>query len=143
MSASAGLFGGVTGEKQNALAARMAGLGILEGDLEEKFVRGSGKGGQKLNKTSSCVYLLHRPTGIEVKCQAGRQQSLNRFLARRELCDRLDDIRNGVKSLRMREIHRIRHQKKRRSRRQKEKLLEQKRRRSEKKARRAPAGLDD
>jgi len=121
----------------------MERLGIRESDLVEKFVRGSGKGGQKLNKTSSCVYLRHQPTGTEVKCQAERSQALNRFLARRELCDRLDERFNGEQSRRMREIHRIRHQKKRRSRRQKERILEGKRLRAGKKGMRKPAELDE
>ena len=72
-------------EKETQLLERMAALGIREADLVERFVRGTGKGGQKVNKTSSCVYVLHRPSGIEIKCQRERSQSLNRFLARREL----------------------------------------------------------
>ena len=76
-------------EKESQLLERMARLGMRECDLVEKFVKGSGKGGQKVNKTSSCVYILHRPSGIEVKCQRERSQAMNRFLARRELCERL------------------------------------------------------
>jgi len=82
---------GVRPEKETQLAERMARLGIREADLTEQFIKGSGKGGQKINKTSSCVYLLHRPTGIEIKCQRERSQSLNRFFARRELCDRVEE----------------------------------------------------
>ena len=70
----------------------MEALGINEKDIEEKFVRSSGRGGQKVNKTSSCVYLKHLPTGIEVKCMEGRNQSLNRFLARRELVKRIEKL---------------------------------------------------
>lgn len=77
----------VTPQKQQALRERMAELKITEADLCEKFIRGSGRGGQKINKTSSCVYLRHEPSGIEVKCQRERSRELNRFLARRELCD--------------------------------------------------------
>ena len=75
----------VSEEKNRWLQAKMEALGVREKDLEEKFIRSSGRGGQKVNKTSSCVYLKHVPTGIEVKCMKDRSQSLNRFLARREL----------------------------------------------------------
>ena len=68
----------------------MEDLRILEKDIEEKFVRSSGKGGQKVNKTSTCVFLRHLPTGIEVKYSRERSQSLNRFLARRELVKRIE-----------------------------------------------------
>lgn len=77
-------------DKQRDLLERWKRLGILEGDLEERFVRASGRGGQKLHKTSSCVWLTHKPTGILVKCDASRSQALNRFLARRRLADRLE-----------------------------------------------------
>jgi protein subunit release factor B len=79
----------VSEEKNRWLKERMEALGIREKDIEEKFVRSSGRGGQKLNKTSTCVYLRHIPTGIEVKCMKERSQSLNRFLARRELLERI------------------------------------------------------
>jgi protein subunit release factor B len=77
-------------DKQRGLLERFERLGILERDLEERFVRASGKGGQKLNKTSSCVWLTHKPTGILVKCEESRSQALNRFLARRRLADKLE-----------------------------------------------------
>ena len=129
---------GVTSSKAKALMQRMARLGIREEDLVEKFVRGAGPGGQKLNKTSSCVYLRHEPTGIEVKCQRERSQAMNRFFARRELCEKLAERARGEKSRRQQEAERIRRQKRRRSRRQKERMLEEKRKQSEKKQRRAP-----
>jgi protein subunit release factor B len=112
----------------------MGALGIDESDLTEKFVRGSGAGGQKINKTSSCVYLHHRPSGIEVKCQAGRSQALNRLLARRLLCERLEALRDGVASAAEQARERIRRQKRRRSRKQKERMLEAKRRTGQKKS---------
>ena len=77
----------VTPEKQAALQQRMALLGIDEADLTEKFVRGSGSGGQKINKTNNCVFLKHEPSGVAIKCQLDRSRELNRFLARRELCE--------------------------------------------------------
>ena len=128
----------VTPEKENALRQRMATLAIREADLVERFVKGSGKGGQKINKTSSCVYLLHEPSGIEVKCQRGRSQALNRFLARRELCDRLEARIKGEQSARERARAKIRRQKRRRSRRQKARMLDEKRKQGEKKALRRP-----
>ena len=85
----------VTPEKQEALRERMESLGVTEGDLLEKFVRGSGAGGQKINKTNNCVFLKHLPSGVAIKCQMDRSRELNRFLARRELCDQLEAIREG------------------------------------------------
>lgn len=79
----------VSEEKNRWLRERMEALGVKESDLEERFVRSSGKGGQHVNKTSTCVWLKHVPTGIEVKCMKDRSQSVNRFLARRELLERL------------------------------------------------------
>ena len=80
---------GVSEEKEKWLRDRMEALGIREKDVEEKFVRSSGSGGQKVNKTSTCVYLRHIPTGIEVKRMSERSQALNRFLARRELVEKI------------------------------------------------------
>jgi protein subunit release factor B len=80
-------------DKQKELLERFERLGIQEKDLEERFVRASGRGGQKLNKTSSCVWLTHKPTGILVKCEESRSQALNRFLARRRLADKMEQER--------------------------------------------------
>ena len=77
----------VTEQKRAALRLRMKELEIVESDLDESFIRGSGRGGQKINKTSNCVRLKHLPSGIEVRCQQDRSREINRFLARRELCD--------------------------------------------------------
>lgn len=134
---------GVSTEKAQALLERMLRLGIREADLEEHFVKGSGAGGQKVNKTSSCVWLRHKPSGIEVKCQWERSQALNRFLARRELCDQLEARQRGVLSTRQQAQEKIRRQKRRRSRRQRAHVLADKRQHSEKKAaRRAPSFSD-
>ncbi|MGE0199022.1 MAG: peptide chain release factor-like protein [Simkaniaceae bacterium] len=124
----------VSKEKQEALKKRMEALGIHEEDLIEKFILGSGSGGQKVNKTSSCVYLKHLPTKIEVKCQQERSREMNRFLARRELCDQIAEKLHQEKTARKREIEKIRQQKKRRSRRLQKKILEEKRKRSETKS---------
>jgi protein subunit release factor B len=133
----------ISSEKQSALEQRMAALGIREDDLVEKFIHGSGKGGQKVNKTASCVYIKHLPTGIEVKCQATRSRALNRYHARRELCDRLDEIRNGRESARRQAIEKIRRQKRRRSRRSKLRSVADKRQLSRKKSLRRPPGLGE
>lgn len=120
-------------EKIDELAARMERLGIKEEDLIEKFILGSGKGGQKINKTSSCVYLKHLPSGLEVKCGRDRSRAMNRFLARRDLCDRLEERVLGEKSKKEQEFEKIRRQKRRRSRKQKEKMLAEKKIHSSKK----------
>ena len=88
----------VSEEKNKWLRERMDALGIHEKDFVEKFVRSSGKGGQKVNKTSTCVYLKHIPTGIEVKCMKERSQSINRFLARRELIEKIETLTGHVTS---------------------------------------------
>jgi peptide chain release factor len=120
-------------EKFEELRERMDQLGIKEEDLIEKFILGSGSGGQKINKTSSCVYLKHIPSGIEIKCQRERSRALNRYYARRELCSRIEEKIAYKKSERQQMIEKIRRQKRRRSRRSKEKMLEGKRQLSEKK----------
>jgi len=123
----------VSTEKEKALLERMARLGVAESDLRETFVRSSGPGGQKVNKTSSCVQLVHVPTGLTVKCQRERSQALNRFLARRLLLDRIEKLQKGVGEAERDRAEKIRRQKRKRSRRAKEKMLEGKRRQSEKK----------
>jgi protein subunit release factor B len=107
----------ISAAKHEELLRRMAVLGIREGDLEERFVHGAGRGGQKLNKSSTCVYLRHIPSGVEVKCQQERSRSLNRFFARRLLCDKLEGLGSGGDSPRQREMDRIRRNKSRRRRR--------------------------
>lgn len=107
----------VTDEKNAALQARLAALGVQEADLVEKFLRGSGPGGQKVNKTSSAVYLKHLPTGIEVKVNTERSQSVNRYLARRELCDRIEARLHGSVPAEEARVARLRKQKDRRARR--------------------------
>jgi peptide chain release factor len=82
----------VSEEKNKWLREHMEALGILEKDIEEKFIRSSGHGGQNVNKTATCVYLKHLPTGIEVKCMKDRSQSINRFLARRELLKKIEGL---------------------------------------------------
>lgn len=131
----------IPSEKLSALQARLAGLGINEGDLLEKFVRGSGSGGQKINKTSSCVFLKHLPSGICIKCQTDRSREMNRFLARRELCDQVEAIRDGQASAKTQALEKSRRQKRPRSQRSKQRSIADKRLLSVKKSlRRAPHG---
>ena len=130
-------------DKQALLEERMAALGVAEADLVEKFILGSGSGGQKINKTSSCVYLKHEPTGLEIKCQANRSRELNRYQARRELCDKLDEIRLGKASARQQEMEKTRRQKRRRSRRSKQQSVADKRILSQKKNLRRSPGAGD
>lgn len=132
----------ISKEKHEQLAERMQRLNLREEDLIEKFILGSGSGGQKINKTSSCVYLKHIPTGTEVKCQRERSRELNRFYARRELCEKLEEALFQEKSKKQQEREKIRRQKRRRSRRQKEKMLEGKKHLSQKKQLRSPPSSD-
>jgi peptide chain release factor len=128
---------GVSPEKEKMLEEKMEELGIKEADIIEKFVHSSGHGGQNVNKVSTCVYLKHLPTGIEVKCQQERSQSLNRFFARRILIEKIENMILGKRSMREQAIEKIRRQKRRRSKRAKEKVLELKHIQSRKKQSRA------
>jgi peptide chain release factor len=133
----------ISQEKDAALRERMEQLGVREEEFRETFIRSSGPGGQKVNKTSSCVQIVHLPTGLSVKCQQERSQTLNRFLARRLLLDRIERLRTGIiKAERMR-VEKIRRQKRRRSRRAQEKTLEAKHLQSEKKSLRTRVGPEE
>jgi protein subunit release factor B len=135
---------GVSEKKEDALLEKMEKLGIFEKDIVEKFVRSSGRGGQKVNKTSTCVYLKHIPTNIEVKCQEERSQAINRFLARRILTDKIEALVLKKKSEEQQKIEKIRRQKRKRSKRAKMKMLDDKKKHSQKKeSRRFRAGEED
>lgn len=123
----------VSKEKQESLQRRLEELQIKEEDLEEKFTLSSGKGGQNINKNATCVFLKHLPTKIFVKCQKERTLALNRYYARKLLCEKIEEIYYKKESARQKEIHKIRNQKKRRSRKTQKKLIEQKRETSQKK----------
>ncbi|MDA8431935.1 MAG: peptide chain release factor-like protein [Nitrospiraceae bacterium] len=118
----------------------MESLKIREEDIEESFIRSSGKGGQHVNKTSTCVYLKHLPTGIEVKCQEERSQALNRYRARVILTKKIEQLVRGKESEEIQRIEKIRRQKRKRSKRAKEKMLAEKKITSEKKRLRGPVG---
>ena len=110
---------GVTDKKAEELRQRMSGCGLTEEDLEERFIRSGGPGGQKVNKTSTCVYLKHAPSGLEVKMQKTRSQGLNRFYARRRMCELLEEKNPTKKSAGQLKGEKIRKQKDRRKRRHK------------------------
>jgi protein subunit release factor B len=130
-------------DKERILYEKMSSLGIDEEDIIEKFVKSRGPGGQNVNKTSTCVYLKHIPTGIEIKCQKERSQSLNRYLARKLLVEKIENIVLGRLSQQQQRIEKIRRQKRKRSKRAKLKMLEAKHKHSEKKKLRAPVtGLE-
>jgi len=133
----------VSDSKIRELEERFRKLGIREEDLSEEFIRGSGAGGQKINKTSVVVQLRHLPSGVAVRCQESRSQALNRFMARRLLADKLEEIVFKEKSARQQLAEKIRRQKRRRSRRAKDKMLESKRHQAAKKSLRGrPRGED-
>ena len=128
----------ISPEKEQALNERMDRLGVREEDLRETFVRSSGPGGQKVNKTATCVQLVHLPTGLAVKCQQERSQALNRFIARRLLLDRIERLQTGMIAAERERLEKLRRQKRRRSRRSQEKILAAKHLQGEKKRLRAP-----
>jgi protein subunit release factor B len=130
-------------EKEKALQERMKRLHVSEDDLRETFIRSSGPGGQKVNKTSSCVHIVHLPTGLSVKCQQSRSQTDNRFLARRILLDRIERIQRGIVEAEKKKIEKIRRQKRKRSKRAQEKVLEKKHLQSEKKTLRSRPSLPE
>lgn len=132
----------VSPAKEEALTERLHALGIREEDLEESFVRSGGKGGQNVNKVSTCVVLLHRPSGTMVKCQQERSQALNRFRARQLLADKIDRQLRGAASREAQRIAKLRRQKRRRSKRAQEKMLEAKHARAETKALRRAVGSE-
>lgn len=105
---------GVSPAKEAELRQRMTACGLCEADLDEQFVRASGPGGQKVNRTATCVQLTHRPTGLSVKMQRERSQGLNRFFARRRLCELAEEQLLGNASPEARRREKIRKQKKRR-----------------------------
>ncbi len=132
----------VSPAKEQELIRRMLAVNLKEEDLEESFIRGSGPGGQKINKTSVAVQLLHRPSGLMVRAQTGRSQAMNRYFARKRLVEKLEEKILGEKSERRQLAEKIRRQKRRRSRRAKEKMLREKKITAEKKQLRKPPTIE-
>jgi protein subunit release factor B len=130
------------GDKARALEERLAKLGVRPEDLDESFVHAGGKGGQNVNKVATCVVLVHRPTGIAVKCQRERTQGANRLVARRMLADKLEERLLGAASKRQQEAEKIRRQKRRRSRRSKQRMLADKHAQGQKKELRGKVGWE-
>ena len=127
----------VSSEKLAALNADLLRLGIREEDLDESFIRSGGNGGQNVNKVSTCVVIVHKPSGLMVRCQQERSQGMNRFLARRLLADKIAEKIHGEISKKRAESEKLRRQKRKRSKRAKQKMLENKRFHGQKKAGRA------
>jgi len=125
-------------EKESQLLQRMAALGVSESEIQETFVRSGGHGGQNVNKSATCVMLVHLPTQLRVKCQTTRQQGLNRFIARRMLLDKIEALKKGHVAANRDAAEKIRRQKRRRSRRSKQRMLAGKARQSQKKENRRP-----
>ena len=121
---------------------RMVALGVRECELEESFVRSGGHGGQNVNKTSTCVMLLHRPTGVQVKCQETRQQGLNRNLARRLLLDKIEALQKGRAMAERDRVDKIRRQKRKRSKGAKNRMLANKAHQAGKKAARRTVAIE-
>lgn len=129
----------VNPEKEDQLTQRMAALALRESDLDETFVRSGGHGGQNVNKTSTCVLLVHRPTGLQVKCQTTRQQGLNRFLARKLLLDKIEARQRARVNSERARLEKLRRQKRGRSRAARERILADKSHRATvKESRRSP-----
>lgn len=113
---------GVTPQKETELERRMQACGVRESDLEERFIRSGGPGGQHVNRTATCVQLRHKPTGVEVKMQKARSQGLNRFYARRRLCELIEAQEMGEESPEAKRQAKLRKQKARRRRKTRRKL---------------------
>ncbi len=128
--------------KLESVTIQLEKMGILSSDLIEKYILGQGSGGQKINKTSSCVYLKHIPTGIEIKCQQARSREENRYQARKMLLNKLIEAKQKAKQQRLEEQAKLRRKTRKRSKAAKATLVESKRRISTKKQLRQKPTVD-
>lgn len=112
---------GVSAPKESELLAYMDRCNLKESDLDEKFIRSGGPGGQHVNRTATCVYIKHAPTGLEVKMQKARSQGLNRFYARRRLCELIEEMDGTKVSKEAKKQDKLRKQKARRRKKSKKK----------------------
>lgn len=128
--------------KIDEVTEQLEKMGVFTDDLVEKYILGQGSGGQKINKTSSCVYLKHIPSGIEIKCQQTRSREENRYLARKMLLDKLLEAKQKLKQTRLEEQAKLRRQTRKRSKAAKATLVESKRRISGKKQLRQKPKID-
>jgi peptide chain release factor len=130
----------ISRDRVSTVEARLARLGVDWADIREEFIRGSGAGGQKINKTSSTVRLFHEPSGVEVRCQEERSQAQNRILARERLADILESRKSQSAQQERQAREKVKRQNRQRSRNQKARMVEDKRRRSLVKSTRRYAG---
>ncbi len=128
----------MTPETIAKIRSLMVEASVFEEDLDESFILGGGPGGQKTNKTSNVVRLYHAPSGIQVRCGENRSREINRWLARRQLAEKILEREQGRKSAQQQAREKKRRQKRRRSRRQKQRMLDDKHAHAEKKAARKP-----
>ena len=129
-------------QKPHSVEERLRRLGVDLGDIEESFLRGSGPGGQKINKTSSTVRLVHRPTGVEIRCQDERSQAQNRLTALERLCEALENRQQAEAAAQQAEREKERRRRRPKPPGVKRRILEAKRRRGETKAGRRKPGAE-